>query len=139
MKRYIPLIVFVLTLYGCDIDLFGRDVHKITPCYYLLTGEGQKTLSYNDSTMGSSYVTLIGNEVSAIGQNKNYILIKQHPQGSTDTANPPITSYYILPIDTAIDLKTNYPLIGPLTLNEFEAKRKELHIQDIKFKMVDDF
>lgn len=66
--------------------------------------------------------------VFAVGFNDKYIIAKQHP--ADDRA---IINYYIVPIYKENTLSPEKGVIGALTLKQFNEKRKELNISNVKF------
>jgi hypothetical protein len=120
------------SFFGCDVDLFGNDINNFYGHYYLINLEdGCKMLSYQDSTT-SVYPEIISESVFAVGYNKNYIIAKQHPGNYRN-----ITKYFIIPITHKFDWRTNNGMIGPLTLEEFNKKQKDLNLEKIEFKIYD--
>ena len=71
-------------------------------------------------------------DVYEAGYDEHFILTKNYKEiGNSHTFNKSITEYYIIPVDNAqnhFDAQENY--IGPLTKEDFDAKRKELGVSD---------
>jgi hypothetical protein len=134
MKTKILYLILLLALSSCGFVIND----EIIPNYYMTAPDisEQLSLSYHNSTDGGNYATIVKETVFAVGYNHHYIITKQHPHKLSDTLNRSITNYYILPLDTPIDWHNMYPLIGPLTLEQFENKKKELNITDIEFTKV---
>ena len=99
---------------------------------YFLTApdtEEQLALSYHDINDKDNYPTLIEETVFAVGYNETYIIVQQHPG-----RNKRVTNFYILPIKKGMDWKTKNGLIGPMTLEQFNEKRRTLNIpNELKF------
>jgi len=101
--------------------------------YYLVAPDAdeQTALSYHEQSDGLAYGDVISATVFAIGYSKTFIIAKQHPN-----YNKQIVNYFILPVRKGFDWKTKNGLIGPLTSKQFEQKKTDLRIQDIKFTIV---
>jgi hypothetical protein len=128
MKKIILLMVVSL----CCSCQQPDTLRQITGDYFLIAidSEEQLALSWQDPH-GSMYFPIVESTVFAVGYDENYIVAKQHPKDLID-----ITNYFILPIkNVAADTSIN-GLIGPLTLHEFEQKRKELNLEQLKFTIV---
>ena len=105
---------------------------KIIDNYYLIAADvGEDcSLSYHELTDGSNYGIIIKATVFAVGYNDKYMIVKQHPSVFPNPPDKKITNYYILPLKKGMDWKNNNGLIGSLTLEQFNEKRKELNIPD---------
>ena len=104
--------------------------------YYLVAPDDdiQLSLSYHEPVDGDNYGTFITETIFAVGYNEKYIIVKQHPNN-----NRTVTNYFILPLIKGFNWRTNNGLIGPLTLDQFNEKRKQLSIPDsLKFTIVKD-
>jgi hypothetical protein len=97
------------------------------------------SLSYRLELHGDDYIGVVAPLVFAIGYNNNYIIVKQRTINENKTDNlvaqsnftptiNNITNYYIIPIKNKIHVFPDENKIGPLTLNEFLIKKKELKI-----------
>jgi len=126
-KKYFILVLFFFT--GCfpfsahDERLVGKFSLSATDI------DSDMSLCYGVSSGGR--IGIVDATVFAVGFNNDYVIAKQHPKGQRDEPDKSITNYYIVPIkmDTTIFVvKDN--VIGPLTEEEFVAKRKELDIPD---------
>jgi hypothetical protein len=80
-------------------------------------------------------VPVVTQTVFSIGFNSKYIIAQQHPNN-----NRKIINYFIVPVNyTHKHWGDNYGSIGPLTIEQFNEKRKELNIPDsLKFTIVKD-
>ena len=78
---------------------------------------------------------MVTQTVFSLGFNSQYIIVKQHPNNNKDTTN-----YFIVPVNyKQKHWGDNFGSIGPLTLEQFKAKKKELDIPDsLKFNIVRD-
>lgn len=120
------------SLSGC-IGGLGLDTkEKIVRNYYLVAAddESQLSLSYCDPNDKDGCEGITEPTIFAAGYNKDYIITKQHPHNNRNTTN-----YFILPLDPQRKSKwgDNFGLIGPLSLEQFNGKTKELNISDLKF------
>jgi hypothetical protein len=110
--------------------------------YYLVApdDEAQLSLDYCDPTDQSGGCGgVIGSTVFAVGYNEKYIIVKQHPRTFPNPPNKEVTNFFILPIKDSFNYRTMNNLIGPLTLEQFNDKRKELNIPDgLKFTITKD-
>jgi hypothetical protein len=110
--------------------------------YYLIATDIDEdlSLSYCDPSDKSGCVGIIIPTVFAVGYNKDYIIVQQHPRVFPDPPNKRITNYFILPVNyKSKRWGDNFGLVGPLTSEEFNKKRKELGIPDsLKFTIVRD-
>jgi len=136
MKIISCLIAITLLCTGC-IDAGGFAVKKniINEYYYLIATDNVEdlTLSYSFDKGDSDFGTVIEATVLAIGYNDKYIIVKQHPKTSNDTPHKKTINYYILPLKEGMNWGNHNGLIGPLTIDKFNEKAKELNIEDIKF------
>ena len=125
---------FIFSLIICVLSCGGSlDVEEhLFDKYYLIATDTKEdlNLSYHESTDNPNYGTIIKATVFAIGYNDKYILIKQHPRNFPDPPNRKITNYYIIPVKKKFNWKSMNGLLGPMTLNQFIEKKKELHISD---------
>ncbi|MGZ3819633.1 MAG: hypothetical protein ACXVB6_03505, partial [Mucilaginibacter sp.] len=87
--------------------------------------------AYQDPTNESFYTPIVEATVFAEGNNKEYIIIKQHPGNDRKVIN-----YFILPISKKIGTINNFGLMGPLTLEKFNQKKKKLKIEKLDFTIV---
>ncbi len=106
---------------------------KLVGNYYLVAPDdaSQLSLDYCDPNDLNGCGGVIQSTVFAIGYNKEFIIVKQHPNNTIN-----ITNHFILLInDNAEPNKKD--LLGPLTLEQFNEKRKELKIPDsLKFTTI---
>jgi len=85
------------------------------------------TIGYEIDKNGNT-VDVVSETIFSIGNNDKYIIAKQHPN-----RNKNIVNYYIIPIYKEFTYSPEKGLIGPLSLNQFETKRKELKISNLTF------
>ena len=125
------LLLFGLMTFLLSCSL-GMDIERnIVGNYYLTAPDDdeQLGLTYRYPGDENGYGGIIEQTVFAVGFNKQFIIAKQHPP------NKEITNYFILPYNLNKEPK-NEDLIGPLTLKEFEQKKKELKIENLDFTIV---
>ncbi len=125
--------LFLATLlFSCN----GLKNEHITERYYLVAVDSREDMSlgYSVNNNNSSFVDVVGETVFAVGYNDKYIILKQHPANNRNT-----TKYYIVPIYKSFNYSPENGVIGALTIEQFNEKRKELHIPDsLKFTIVQD-
>jgi len=112
---------------------------KIVDNYYIIAPDvyERAALCFQTDNDGANYVELVPATVFAVGYNKEYMIIKQHPILSfMPTVDKTTTNYYILPLLKTINPQMHNDLIGPLTFEDFNQKRDELDIEDIQFTKV---
>lgn len=134
MKKIIIIFVLLFLIISCVGGFAVKE--EIMPNYFLIATDdiNELGLSYHEDTDGDVYGTLIDATVIAVGFNDKYIIVKQHLNNSKGM------NYYILPIKKGMNWRTNNGMLGPLSLNQFEVKRKELNILNLTFnKKIDDF
>jgi len=138
MKSKIIYLSLWCLLSGC----LGFDTkEKVVGNYYLVApdDESQLSLDYCDPADQNGCGGVIGATVFAVGYNEKYIIVKQHPSAFPKAPNKKMTNFFIVPITGGFNYRTMNNLIGPLTLEQFSDKRKELNIPDsLKFTIVKD-
>lgn len=129
MKK-ITFNLFILLLFASCMGLAIKE--KLIDNYYLIASDDINGLDlcYHESSDGDNYNGIIEATVFAVGYNKDYMIVKQHPRIFPNPPDKKITNYYILPLKKEMDWKTKNGLIGPLNLMQFNEKRKELNIPD---------
>lgn len=125
MKKNSLEIIFVFLLFiinGCS----GVSEDKVIGRYYLVAVDYVKErTSLNFQLDDNSSYGVVNETVFAVGFNDKYIIVKQHPSN-----NKSITNYYIVPVYKENTLWAGKGVVGPLTLEQFTEKRKELSIPD---------
>lgn len=103
--------------------------------YYLsaIDVRSDMVLGYEDGEYG---VGIIGSTVYAVGQNEDFIILKQHPRNFPDEPDSKITNYYIIPLKAKINKSIDRNFYGPLNLREFDEKLKDLNHKKIVFSLV---
>jgi hypothetical protein len=79
-----------------------------------------------------NYIGVVGATVFAVGYDDEYIIAKRHPHTGYGLSgiNKKITHYYIIPLKYKVHNSPDENRIGPLSEEEFMAKRKELKMSD---------
>ena len=82
-------------------------------------------------------MVLINCYVFAVGKNKDFIIVKQHPTENEFCNNPnlKITNYYIIENIRLLENK-KYIVHGPLDLLGFEKMKSKLKIEDLEFTIL---
>ena len=127
MVRYMSFLLSLFILVGCND--FAVKKH-VMGNYYLTAADERDAcnLSYL-ITRSQIYATVVGAKVFAIGHNRDYLIIKQHPRNSPYPPDMELVNYYILPIlDGSMNWENKNGLIGPLTLTQFQDSLNELGI-----------
>ena len=124
MNKLICLFV-CLSLSGCQYFAIEE---KIFGKYYLVAADegDQCALSYHENDR-DNYSHIVGATVFAVGFNENYMIIKQHPR-TWPYPHENVTYFYILPLKEGMDWCTMNGLLGPMTIEQFNQKRKDLNI-----------
>ncbi|MFK7049804.1 hypothetical protein FLACOL_00457 [Flavobacterium columnare] len=129
-------ILITLVLINLFFSCNDIENNKIIGRYYLVAVDTKDnmTIGYEIDENGNT-VDVVGETIFSIGNNDKYIIAKQHP-----SRNKNIVNYFIIPIYKDFTYSPEKGLIGPLSLNQFEAKRKELNISNLAFeKNINDF
>jgi hypothetical protein len=137
MRNKILFFSLTLALYSC-----GFVINKqIIVNYYITATDAVEDLSicYHEPADDQNYGVVIEPMVFEVGYNEKYIIAKQHPCKFPNPPDTTITNYYILPLKKGMNWRTKNGLIGPLTLKQFNEKRKELGIVNIAFDPEFDF
>ena len=137
-KVILYIIAFILFVWGLSRCHSFALEEEITGNYYLTAPDAgeQCRLSYNEDDGSPNYGDIISETVFAVGFNDNYMIVKQHPTILNNFEDKTITNYYILPLKKGMNWYNKNGLVGPLTLTQFNNKRKELKIEDIQFTKV---
>jgi hypothetical protein len=126
--KIITLVILLLFIFSCN-DLNEK---HIIGRYYLDTVDYVEELmslyfKYDD---GNS-IGVVNQTVFAVGFNEKYIVVKQHPDN-----NKKITNFYIVPIYKEETYWPEKGLLGPLTFEQFQEKRKELNLTNVEFTII---
>jgi hypothetical protein len=129
MKFNFLLIIIFISIQGCIFSVIND---HIIGNYYLFApdDDSQLELDYHAPDDGGTYSTVIAATVFAVGFNENYIIAKQHPySGSSDVKNLKI-NYFIILLKDTFNFRTKNGIIGPLSEDQYNLKRRELNIPD---------
>jgi hypothetical protein len=81
-------------------------------------------------------VGVVNYSVFAVGHSDDFIIVKNHPENESRLPDKKITNYFIVPVYKKLTYSPEIGVIGPLTLEAVEDKRKELDISGIKFSKI---
>lgn len=84
-------------------------------------------IGFKDGKYG---IGIISPTVFAVGQNEEFIIVKQHPKNLLDSYYRDTTYYFIIPLKDKISESAEKNLIGPMSKIEFDKKRREFEIPD---------
>lgn len=137
MKIKIWYIVLIFVIFSCSG--FALKKHVVGNYYLIATDVVEDIdLCYYEPKDNQNYGSITGSTIFAIGFNNKYIIAKQHPRTFPNPPDTTQTNYYILPIKSSMDWRSKNGLMGPLTLEQFNEKRKELNIpKELTFNNVD--
>jgi len=136
MKNYINIFcLFALAslLQSCICSAYDK---RLNAGYYLsaMDVKSDMEISYKDE---QDYVFAIVNAtVFAVGQNNGFIIAKQHPKVSPTGMDKAVINFFIIPLKNKVSQTPEKNVYGPLTLVEFEQRRKKLNIENIDFTIV---
>lgn len=135
MKCYIGIFVLfaVASLFqSCIGSAYDK---KLNAGYYLSAIDVKEDMSigFQDGDYG---IGIISATVFAVGQNDDFIIVKQHPRLFSSEMDKSVTMYFIVPLKMKINKTQEKNIYGPLTKEEFEQKRKELNIESLDFTIV---
>jgi len=122
--KFFGVVVTLLLLLSCN----GTPNH-ITNRYYLVSADAVEDtyLAYCLDDKEYSFVGVVEKTIFSVGFNDSYIIAKQHPAMSEKI------NYFIIPIYKEFTEFPEKGVIGPLNLEQFEIKTKELNISGITF------
>ena len=130
MKKILG-IAFLLILQSCYFGA-GLVEKKITDDYWLLAINTLDEMSIWFNGEKYSNRLIIPETVFALGENGDFIIAKSHPKNIESGIDKSVTYYHIIEVD-----KKNPEQSPNLTLEQFNNKRKELHIpNDLNFDIV---
>lgn len=135
MKKGTLYLIVMLIGTAC-VGGIGAVINKNIIGHYFLVApdvEEQLSICYHQHSDEDNYGIIIGETVFAVGYNNEYIIIKQHPNKSSDSLNKNKINYYILPVKDTMDWQTKNDLIGPLSLNQFEQLKKVYNLENVNF------
>ena len=138
MKKVILYITLLFFLHSCGFVY----EHHLTGNYYLIATDSKEDMAICYHNEPEIWLGIGGSGVYEAGHDERFILTKKYKElrdsigMSLYQYDKSITEYYIIPVDNTqnhFDAQENY--FGPLTAEEFEAKKKELGVSyNITFK-----
>ncbi|MBS4013171.1 MAG: DUF3997 domain-containing protein [Bacteroidetes bacterium] len=136
MKKIIKLFIFLLIILclACQYLVYKK---KIVDKYYLIATDTKSDMSVSYDLGDGSFIGIVNGGVYAIGNNSNFIIIKQYHLNRKENAiNTQIIYYYIIPINPSISkFKVEENIVGPLDEINFNIQREKLDVpQDLIFK-----
>lgn len=135
MKNYFLLFCFFAFTSLFQSCIFSAHNEKLNAGYFLSAFDVDEDMiisfRYRDYD-----IEIIEATVFAVGQNDEFIIAKQHPKLSTIEMNKKVINYFIIPLKKKISQSPEKNIYGPLTLEEFKQKRKELNIEHLDFTIV---
>jgi len=135
MKNYINifyLVAFASLLQNC---IGSAHDEKLNAGYYLsaIDVKQDMLIGFQDGDYG---IGVIGATIFAVGQNDGFIIAKQHQKVSPSGMDKAVINYFIIPLKNNANQSPEKNIYGPLTLEEFKQKRKELNIENLDFTIV---
>ncbi|MVM41317.1 DUF3997 domain-containing protein [Spirosoma sp. HMF3257] len=125
-------IVICCFLSGCGGPVYEK---KLNGNYYLDAVDEDEDMAIGIQ-VDEQGVGVIGATVFAVGQNDNFIVAKQHPRNPPGVIDKSTTNYFIIPLQLKVSKSTDRNYFGPLQLEQFEKKKRELGIGDLEFTIV---
>ncbi|TCC89448.1 hypothetical protein EZ428_17300 [Pedobacter frigiditerrae] len=124
LYKLILLLMIASTLHSC-VDKKLKGGYEI----YSLNETSDLEIVYVDNQ--GNVLTVIEKDILAVGQNGEFIIVKQHP---LDYKN--VVYYYIIPLKNKISLNFEKNLIGPLVGTSFDDERLRLGVpKDLNFNV----
>jgi hypothetical protein len=133
IKQFIFICFLCLFIPSC----IGVAYHKkLNDNYYLSAMDIKEEMEIDYKNEDDYMFSVVTPTVFAVGKNRDFIIVKQHPRDTLGRIHKNIINYFIISLkDSVIDSKEG-SVIGPLTLEEFNQKEKEFGLQNMKFKIV---
>lgn len=127
MKWIVCFIFFGVLLIGCDF----RGQEQIGESYFLRKGDLKRDV---DIGFGTNELSegVVAPTVFEVHWDDDFILAKRYPVSKDEN----MVEYYILKKVVFGEEKASENMFGPLTLVEFEDKKKELSIQEEKMEKI---
>ncbi|WP_178300428.1 DUF3997 domain-containing protein [Chishuiella changwenlii] len=128
MEKYFKIVI-TLALISSFSSCNDIKSNQIIGRYYLVAVDTKDDMSigYEVDESGNT-VDVVPETIFSVGNNDKYIIAKQHPN-----TNRKITNYFIIPIYKEYTYFPEKGVIGPISLNEFIEKQKELNISTVTF------
>jgi len=97
----------------------------------LLAIDGDENMELCYTNEDGYMIAIVERTVFAVGYNKKFIIVKQHPKG-----NKEYTNYFVIPLVNKISESTSENIYGPLNNDEFEKLKTKLDIKNLDFTIV---
>ncbi len=124
-KNSVLILKFIILAFAiASCQRFNHD-EKITGRYHLVSIDVAEDMALSYKLDNEDYLGIVNETVFAVGYCDKYIIAMQHPSNKRK-----IIQYFIAPIYDVYTLSPEKGVIGPLTLEHFNEKRKELNIPD---------
>ena len=130
IKNTITTLIALILLTSCkesSIKIIGR--------YSLGSDEEGDSYILSYKIDKDAELVLVDAYVYAIGLDSNFMILKRYPKNNGSITRTQ-TYYYIVPIYKNFTYSPEKGIIGPMPLEEFNLKRKELGIQNIGFNKI---
>lgn len=139
MKKKITFwIPFVMILLLVSCSGLGKE-HVIGNYYLTKIDYVDEELDLSYRLESGSFIGVVEPTVFAIGNNDEFIIVKQHPREFGKDIDKTVVNYFIVPIKNKSNIRPEDNKLGPFTREEFLIKRKELQIPaDLEFSKVFD-
>ena len=122
LQTIILLVILCLTLSCSNTN------KKIIGSYYFTNDEGNQSLAFKMDN--GQYIDVVTSSVFSIAHDKNFIIVKQHPQRFSQSPNKSVTNYFIVPLLSKINTSPDLNVYGPLNENAFLIKKRSLKISN---------
>jgi len=133
MKNKIGLSFLLLLLTTACGDTLHHKHIKGNYYYVTENSRSEVCIGYRVNDYDESFVLFITEDVVEEASDDNFIIAKQKLNNSDDVVN-----YYIVSMQEEFTYSPEKFVVGPITLDEFELKRKELGVpENLKFKKLD--
>ena len=129
MRIFGQIIVFLL-LVSCEYS----KIKKIAGNYYLVIMAGpEPSIAFHSKYDGSNYRTVVDGRIDSIANDSNYIVVLR----KLKSINNDTSEYFIIEILEELNWHNYSGVMGPLTRQDFEKRRKEIGISHLKLRQVD--
>jgi hypothetical protein len=119
---YIYLLLLLCSCHGAAYEEYLVDNYSLKA----MDVKSGMSVFYNDNEY---LIGIIQPTVFAVGHNNDFIIAKQHPN-NFPIIDKSITNYFIIPIKKRVAESVEKNVIGPLTIEEFNAMKTELRVPE---------
>lgn len=124
---WLIVIVTAFTLWSCD----DYDVkYRFQKNYVLLYGAEGNNYAISYDFNNGYYIDVVSPDVYSVAYNNDIIVAKQHLYNYSTYTYKNTLYYYIVPLSKEVSRSPDLNKIGPLTIEEYKIKQKELRIPD---------